>query len=72
MLLHSGGDVARAPAEEALRRALALVAETGAGLYEPAIRVELAELARLAGDDDVRRRELAEARRLLGGMGVSA
>ncbi len=72
VLLHSGGDVARAPAEEALRRALALVAETGAGLYEPAIRVELAELARLAGDDDVRRRELAEARRLLGGMGVSA
>ena len=71
VLLRSGGEVVRGPVEEALRRALALVAETGAGLYEPGIRLELAELARLAGDDDVRRHELSEARRLLGGMGVA-
>ena len=72
VLLRSEGAGARGPVEAALGRTLALVAETGAGLYEPQIRLELAELARLTGDEDARRRELSQARRLLGGMGCSA
>src|SRR5947199_406768 len=72
VLLRSEGAGARGPVEAALGRTLALVAETGAGLYEPQIRLELAELARLTGDEDARRRELSEARRLLGAMGCLA
>lgn len=37
-------------AEPALKRALAIVERTGAKAYEPFVRVELAELARLRGD----------------------
>jgi hypothetical protein len=37
---------------------------SGAKSYEPFLRVERAELARLNGDDTARRRELREAHRL--------
>ena len=72
VLLRSEGAAARGPVEAALGQALALVAETGAGRYEPQIRLELAELARLTGDEDARWRELSQARRLLGAMGCPA
>jgi len=72
VLLRSDGAAAHGPAEAALRQALALVAETGAGLYEHQIHLELAELARLSGDDDAHARELSHARRLLGAMGSAA
>jgi hypothetical protein len=51
------GNVAadHARAEEALARALALVAETGAGLYEPLIHRELSEIARRRGASLTRR-----------------
>jgi tetratricopeptide (TPR) repeat protein len=54
--------------EEAIRAtledALALAKETEAKTYEPFVRVELAELARVTGDDAGRERELREAYRL--------
>jgi tetratricopeptide (TPR) repeat protein len=68
VLLASGDAGDRAAA--ALDRALALVAETGAGLYEPQIRRARAELARLRGDEAARADELAGADRLLQAMGV--
>jgi ATP/maltotriose-dependent transcriptional regulator MalT len=71
VLLRGPGAAAAAPIRAALARALELIAETGAGLYEPGVRLELAELARLTGDDEAQRRELSEARRLLGAMNVS-
>jgi class 3 adenylate cyclase/tetratricopeptide (TPR) repeat protein len=70
VLLRTEGASARSRVEAALGRALALVTETGAGLYEPQIRLQLAEVARLAGDDDAHRRELSRAQRLLGTMGA--
>ncbi len=52
----------------ALDEALALARSTGAASYEPLIRVEL---ARLAGDEDRRQRELREAHRLFTEMGAT-
>jgi hypothetical protein len=49
---------------ECARRALSLVGETGGKALEPFIRVELSNLARLAGDEPARQRELREAHRL--------
>jgi tetratricopeptide (TPR) repeat protein len=72
VLLRAEGAAARGPVETALGQALALVAETGAGIYEPQIRLELAELARLSGDDELHQRELSQARRLLAAMGRRA
>jgi adenylate cyclase len=43
----------------------------GARLYAPRIHCELAELARLVGDEAGRRRELAEAERLFAAMGAT-
>ncbi|HEV3228557.1 MAG TPA: adenylate/guanylate cyclase domain-containing protein [Solirubrobacteraceae bacterium] len=64
-----GRALVRAPddartAEAALSRALELVHQTGAVSLEPFVRVELAELARIAGDEASWERERAEARRL--------
>ena len=71
VLLRSQGAKARREIEAALSQALSLVEETGAGVWEPFIRVELAELARLSGDDEAtRRRELREAHRLFTEMGA--
>jgi len=47
-----------------------LVEETGARSLEPFIRIELAELARLTGDEETRHRELREAHRLFTEMGA--
>ena len=50
--------------ESALAEADAWLEMSGAKSYEPFLHVERAELARLSGDDDTRRRELREAHRL--------
>ncbi len=70
VLLATEGAPAASAIQEALMRALALVEETGAASMEPSIRVELAELARLRGDDAGRQRELREAQRLFTGIGA--
>ena len=55
VLLRTAGRASRAAAEAALRRALVLVEETGARLYEPPVRLALAELARIAGEEEAGR-----------------
>ncbi len=70
VLLRTEGARSRKAIEAALGRALALVEESGARGLEPFIRVELAELARLTGDEAARRRELREAQRLFTEMGA--
>jgi class 3 adenylate cyclase/tetratricopeptide (TPR) repeat protein len=69
--LRVGGPGLRPAALASLERALALVEETGARCYEPFVRTELAEAARLAGDAAACRRERAAARRLLAEIGAS-
>ena len=54
----------------ALSRALALAKEMGARSEEPLVHVELAELARLTGDESGRERELGEARRIFAEIGA--
>ena len=51
--------------------AATLVEQTGAKSQEPFIHVELAELARLTGDEATRQRELREAHRLFTEMGAT-
>jgi class 3 adenylate cyclase/tetratricopeptide (TPR) repeat protein len=63
-LLRGEGDGARTEIETVLRRALALVEQTGARGYEPFVRVELAALARLTGDEAGWDRELRQAHAL--------
>jgi class 3 adenylate cyclase/tetratricopeptide (TPR) repeat protein len=63
VLLATEGVQAAGAVQEALMRALAVIQETGATSMEPFIHVELAELARLRGDEAGRQRELREARR---------
>jgi len=70
VLLRTEGAGSREAIEAALGRALALVEETGARGLEPLIREELAELARLTGDEEARQRELREAHRLFTEMGA--
>jgi len=53
-----------------LARALALVEETGAAALEPFVRVELAELARARGEDELATSELREAHRLFTAIGA--
>jgi ATP/maltotriose-dependent transcriptional regulator MalT len=72
VLLKTEGADGQAAIESSLNRALALVDETGARAEEPFIRRELAELARLTGDETACERELAEARRLFEDMGADA
>src|SRR5262249_21121262 len=62
----AAGDV-----EAILAEAEHLVAQTGARLYLPDIHLARAELARLAGDEAARRRELSEAHRLFTEMGAT-
>jgi len=71
VLRRRDGVRAREAIAAALARALILVDETGASLYEPLVRVELAELARLDGDEPGREREAALAARLYGQMGIA-
>src|SRR5262249_40014685 len=55
-----------------LDRAPALLAEAGAALYEPFVRIERAALARLAGDEVGRERELGTAARQFTAMDAAA
>jgi class 3 adenylate cyclase/tetratricopeptide (TPR) repeat protein len=56
---------------EVLERAMSLVYETGAMSYEPLIRLELAEFARLTGDERSWERELRRAYRTFKEMGAA-
>jgi ATP/maltotriose-dependent transcriptional regulator MalT len=56
--------------EAALAEANAWLEMSGAKSYEPFLHVERAELARLAGDEASRRRELREAHRLFTEIGA--
>ena len=62
---------ARDEIEAALKRVLELATRTGAKVYEPQVHVELAELARLSGDEKAWQEELSEARRLFSEIGSS-
>jgi class 3 adenylate cyclase/tetratricopeptide (TPR) repeat protein len=70
VLLASEGAAARAEVEAALTRALALAKEMEARSEEPLVHVQLAELARLSGDEPGRARELREAHRLFADIGA--
>src|SRR5262245_54199907 len=62
----AAGDV-----EAILAEAEQLVAQTGARLHVPDVHLARAELARLAGDEAARHRELSEAHRLFTEMGAT-
>jgi len=70
IMLRSDAPRRHAAIESALGRALALVEETGARSNEPFVRVELARLAAVTGDQVARQRELREAHRLFTEMGA--
>jgi len=70
VLRHTEAATATSVIEEALRRASALIEETGARGYAPLVHVERAALARLTGDEATRQRELREAHRLFAEMGA--
>jgi class 3 adenylate cyclase/tetratricopeptide (TPR) repeat protein len=70
ILRASEGAGARAEVKAALSRALALAKEMGARSEEPLVHVELAELARVTGDESGRERELREARRIFAEIGA--
>jgi adenylate cyclase len=72
VVLATEGLTARHTIERTLGRALWLVGETGGKVLEPFIRVELGNLARLAGDKATGQRELREAHRLFVDMGATA
>jgi hypothetical protein len=65
------GPSAIAAIERELRRALALAQTTGARTLEPHVRVELAAVARLRGDDVSWTREREAARKLFAAVGAS-
>ncbi len=71
VLLRAEGRRARAAILATLDAALALVGSTGARLYEPLVRLERAELERLAGDAAGRRRELEAAHAALLAVGAA-
>ncbi len=64
VLLRVEGANVRARIEEALKRAEALVDETGGEVMRPALCLYHAELARLRGDEAARTNKLREAHRL--------
>ena len=69
-LLRADGAASDEAIAECLARALTLVEETSAAALEPFVRVELAELARARGEDEVATRELREAQRLFTAIGA--
>ena len=71
ILLTSAGPGTQEEIEEVLARALEIARDTGGKVYEPLIRVELAELARQRSDGEGRERELREAHRLFTVIGAS-
>lgn len=64
VLLAAPGSLQAARIEVELATVLEMVQRIGARVYEPQVRVELAELARRLGDQRRYERELSEARRL--------
>ena len=72
VLLHGAIEPDWRAVDGALRLGLAHVRQTGAVLFAPLLHLELAEAARRRGDDALKDRELAEARRLFEAMGASA
>jgi len=70
VLVHSQGPAAAAAIDAALARALVLIEETGAQCFEPFVRLERAELARLRSDTVGHERESSEAHRLFSEMGI--
>jgi len=60
-LLAAGGAAAADGIGSHLERAFALIERSGAKALEPFVRIELAKLARLRGDEDVHQRELRKA-----------
>ena len=71
VLLRTEGAGAHSAIEAALDRALTLAQQIGAKIHEPEVHLVRAELARLAGDEAARQRELTEARRLFSEMGAT-
>ena len=69
VLLASG---AAGEAEEQLGRALEISRQTGGRSLEPLVHAELAERARLGGDETARERELREAHRIFTEIGATA
>jgi hypothetical protein len=72
VLLSSGDPADHEQVEATLARALELIHEVGAKMYEPFVHVELAELARQSGAEERRGRELREAHRLFTENGASS
>ncbi len=70
-LLEDEGAEFRGRAEGALSRALSLIDETGNEALRPFVHLERSKLARLAGDEETRERELREAHRLFTEMGAT-
>jgi tetratricopeptide (TPR) repeat protein len=71
-LLARGDAADLVEAGQALAGALDIVTRTEARGYEPYVRAELAALAGLRGDDDLRRREIAHAAALFREIGAEA
>jgi PAS domain S-box-containing protein len=71
VLLRTEGAKSATAIANALGQAQTLVREAGVDLYEPFLRIEFAELARVTGDHAGRERELREARRLFNAMGAT-
>jgi class 3 adenylate cyclase/tetratricopeptide (TPR) repeat protein len=65
------GPAARGPAQAALDRAEALIAETGARIYEGPVAEARGELARVCGDNAAGEQHLREAQQLYGQCGAS-
>jgi tetratricopeptide (TPR) repeat protein len=72
VLRSSLGAAARAEVEPALARGLELAESSGSKSMEPLLRLELGELAGLAGDEERRQRELGAAHRLFTEIGAPA
>jgi ATP/maltotriose-dependent transcriptional regulator MalT len=70
-LVARDGARAAGEVEAILAEAEQLVAQTGARIYLPDVHLARAELARLAGDEAARHRELSEAHRLFTEMGAT-
>jgi adenylate cyclase len=70
-LLEDEGPELRGRAQEVLSRALSLIDETGNEALRPFVHLEQSKLARLAGDEEARERELREAHRLFTEMGAT-
>jgi hypothetical protein len=71
VLVARDGARAAGEVEAILSEVEQLIAETGARIYLPDVHLARAELARVAGDEVARQRELREAHRLFTEMGAT-